>query len=105
MFKRFTFQYFKTSPEIIRLAVMLQIRFPLSLRNVEDLLHERGIEVSHETVRFWWNRFGPMFAAKIRGKRVEAMRAAPLAAGSWHISRSSGKDHTGGSVRVWNIRL
>ncbi len=45
------FKYYKTSPEIIRLAVMLYIRFPLSLRNVEDLLHERGIEVSHETVQ------------------------------------------------------
>ena len=39
------FRYFKTSPEIIRLAVMLSVRFPLSLRNVEDLLHERGIDV------------------------------------------------------------
>ena len=58
------FRYFKTSPEIIRLAVMLYVRFPLSLRNVEDLLHERGIDVSHETVRFWWHRFGPMFAAE-----------------------------------------
>jgi putative transposase len=43
---------------------MTYVRFPLSLRNVEDLLHERGIDVSHETVRFWWNRFGPMFAAE-----------------------------------------
>ena len=60
------FKYFKTSPEIIRLAVMMYIRFPLSLRNVEDLLHERGIDIFHETVRFWWNRFGPMFAAEIR---------------------------------------
>jgi hypothetical protein len=42
--------------------VMLYVRFPLSLRNGEDLLHERGIEISHKTVRFWWNRFGPMFA-------------------------------------------
>jgi putative transposase len=75
MTKRSPFRYFKTSPEIIRLAVMLYIRFPLSLRNVEDLLHERGIEISHETVRFWWNRFGPMFASEIRGQRVEAMRA------------------------------
>jgi len=41
----------------MRLAVMLYVRFPLSLRNVEDLLHERGIEISHETVRFWWNSF------------------------------------------------
>ncbi len=37
------FRYFRTSPEVIRLAVMMYIRFPLSLRNVEDLLHERGI--------------------------------------------------------------
>ena len=65
MIKPSPFRYFKTSPEVIRLAVMLYIRFPLSLRNVEDLLHERGIEVSHETVRFWWNRFGPMLAAEI----------------------------------------
>ncbi|MEM7004982.1 MAG: IS6 family transposase, partial [Pseudomonadota bacterium] len=53
------FRRFSTYPEIIRLAVMLYVRFPLSLRNVEDLLHERGIDVSHETVRFWWYRFGP----------------------------------------------
>ena len=71
MTKRSPFRCFKTSPEIIRLAVMLYVRYPLSLRNVEDLLHERGIDVSHETVRFWWNRFGPMFAAEIRRKRVE----------------------------------
>ena len=75
MTKRSPFRYFKTSPEIIRLAVMLYIRFPLSLRNVEDLLHEGGIEISHKTVRYWWNRFGLMFAAEIRAKRVEAMRA------------------------------
>ena len=52
MTKRSPFRYFKTSPEIIRLAVMMYIRFPLSLRNVEDLLPERGIDISHETVRF-----------------------------------------------------
>lgn len=54
------FRYFMTSPEIIRLAVMLYIRYPLSLGNAEDLLHERGIETSHETVRFLGNTFGPM---------------------------------------------
>jgi len=63
MSKPSPFRYFKTSPEIIRLAVMMYIRFPLSLRNAEDLLHERGIDISHETIRFWWRRFGPMFAA------------------------------------------
>ena len=64
------FRYFKTSPEIIRLAVMMYVRFPLSLRNVEDLLHERGVDICHETVRYWWNRFGPMFAREIRKKRM-----------------------------------
>ena len=77
------FRYFKTSPEIIRLAVMMYVRFPLSLRNVEDLLHERGIDVSHETVRFWWNRFGPMFAAEIRRRRVDRMRA--FSNWQWHV--------------------
>ena len=64
MTKSSLFRYFKTSPEIIRLAVMLYVLFSLSLRNVEDLLHERGIDVSHETVRIRWNRFGPMFAKR-----------------------------------------
>ena len=70
------FRYFKTSPEIIRLAVMLYVRFPLSLRNVEDLLHERGIDISHETVRFWWHRFGPMFAAEIRKRRIQGLKSS-----------------------------
>jgi putative transposase len=52
MTQRSPFRYFKTSPEIIRLPVMLYVRYPLSLRNVEGLLHERGIDISHETVRF-----------------------------------------------------
>ena len=69
------FRYFKTSPEIIRLAVMMYIRFPLSLRQVEDLLHERGIDICYETVRAWWNRFGPVFAADIRKKRSALMRS------------------------------
>ena len=69
------FRYFKTAPEVIRLAVMMYIRFPLSLRQVEDMLHERGIDICHETVRAWWNRFGPMFAAEIRKKRLSSMRA------------------------------
>ncbi len=60
------FRYFNSSPEVTRLAVMMYIRYPLSLRQVEDLLFERGIDISHETVRFWWNRFGPIFAAELR---------------------------------------
>ena len=68
MTKHSPFRYFKTSPEIIRLAVMLYVRFPLSLRNVEDLLHVRGIEISHEIVRFWWNRFGPFYRCESKVK-------------------------------------
>lgn len=56
----FPFRYFITSPEIIRLAVMMYVRSPLSLRNEEDLLHERDIDISHVTVRFWLNKFGPI---------------------------------------------
>ena len=82
MTQRSPFRYFKTSPEVIRLAVMLYVRFPLPLRNVEDLLHERGIEVSHETVRFWWPRFGPMLAAEIRRKRIGQMWSSRW---RWHL--------------------
>jgi len=67
------FRYFNSSPEVIRLVVMMYVRYPLSLRNVEDLLAERGIDIGHETVRFWWNRFGPMFASEIRKRRVTHM--------------------------------
>ena len=62
---------------------MLYVWFPLSLRNVEDLLHEQGIEIRHETVRFWWNRFGPMFAAEIRRNRVSRMRF--YSNWQWHL--------------------
>ena len=71
------FRYFNSSPEVIRLVVMMYVRYPLSLRNVEDLLAERGIDISHEAVRFWWNRFGPMFAAEIRKRRGAHMRGYP----------------------------
>src|SRR6056297_1975280 len=77
MTKHSPFKYFKTSPEIIRLAVMLYVRFPLPLRNVEDLLHERGIDICHETVRYWWLRFGPMFAAEIKKRRIQGLKSSP----------------------------
>lgn len=82
MTKRDPFKYFKTSREIIRLAVMLYVRFPLSLRNVEDLLHERGIDVSHEAIRYWWHRFGPMFASEIRKRRIARMKSSHW---RWHL--------------------
>jgi putative transposase len=68
------FRYFKTSPEIIRQAVMIYVRYPLSLRNVKDVLHDRSIDITHEMVRFWRNRFRTIFAAEILRSRVQAMR-------------------------------
>ncbi|MFT6541259.1 MAG: putative transposase [Maricaulis maris] len=88
------FRYFKTSPEIIRLPVLMYIPFPLSLRNVENLLHERGIDITHEAVRFWWNRFGPLFAKSIRKGRVENGYYSNWA---WHLVevsvRINGESH------------
>lgn len=77
------FRYFDSSPEVIRTVVMMYVKYPLSLRNVENMLAERGIDICHETVRLWWNRFGPMFAAEIRRKRVQKMRA--FTHWRWHL--------------------
>src|SRR5512139_2410296 len=77
------FRYFNSSPEVIRLVVMMYVRFPLSLRNVEDLLAERGIDICHETVRHWWNRFGPLFAADVRRQRTSRMRG--FRQWKWHL--------------------
>jgi putative transposase len=77
------FRCFNSSPEVIRLVVMMYVRFPLSLRNVEDLLFERGIDICHETVRMWWNRFGPMFAGDIRRQRISRMRG--FRHWRWHL--------------------
>ena len=61
------FPYFKTSPEVIRLAViMMYVRYRLSLRQVEDLLFGRGIDMCRETVRLWWNRFGLLVSYRPR---------------------------------------
>jgi putative transposase len=95
MSKSNPFRYFRTSREVIRLAVMMYVRFPLSLRDVEDLLHERGIDVSHESVRFWWNRFGPLFASEIRKARIQRMRS--YSNWQWHLDevfvKINGKTH------------
>ncbi len=73
---------------------MMYVRYPLSLRQVEDLLHERGIDICHETVRFWWNKFGPMFAAEIRKRRVQHHN---YSCWRWHLDevfvRINGETH------------
>ena len=65
-----------------RAVVIMYVRLPLSLRNVEELLQEHGIEIRHETVRFWWHRFGPMLAAEIRRWWVKGLR---LNRWQWHL--------------------
>ena len=83
MTKRSPFRYFKTSAEVIRLAVMFYVRFPLSLSNVVYLPHERRIEVCHETIRYRWNRFGPLFAAEIRKRRADRLKSSSN--WQWHL--------------------
>lgn len=92
------FRYFHSSPDIIRMVVMLYVRYPLSLRNVEDLLFERGYDFCHETVRLWWNRFGPMFAAEIRKRRVNHMRG--FRHWRWHLDEMYVKMN-GEMVYLW----
>ncbi len=77
------FRYLNSSPEVIRLVVMMYVRFPLSLRNVDDLLFKRGIDICHETVRLWWTRFGPLFASEIRKQRASRMRG--FRQWRWHL--------------------
>jgi putative transposase len=65
-------------PEIIRHAVWLYVRFTLSYRDVEDLLAERGLDVSYGTVRRWVLKFGPLFARELRRRR-------PRPTSRWHL--------------------
>src|SRR5438270_8828774 len=69
---------YRFPPEIIQHAIWLYIRFTLSYRDVEDLLAERGIMVSYETVRRWVNHFGPMVAADLLKRR-------PKPHTTWHL--------------------
>lgn len=68
------FRNVNTSPEIIQLGMLMHVRFPRALRNVEDLLRERGIDACHESVRLWGDQLGIYFASKIRKRRSVAMR-------------------------------
>src|SRR5437660_8414491 len=76
--KRISYSGYRFPPEIIRQAIWLYLRFTLSLRDVEDLLAERGIVVSYESIRRWINHFGPMIAADLRRRR-------PRPHTSWHL--------------------
>ena len=79
-----SFRYFKTSPEIIQLAVMLYVRFPLSLRNVEDLLHERGVDVAMNLLGTGGTGLALNFASKIKKRRAGGMQSE----WKWHLMKS-----------------
>ena len=76
--KKISYRGYRFPPEIIQQAIWLYLRFTLSLRDVEDLVAERGIMVSYETVRRWVNHFGPMIAADLRKRR-------PKPHTTWHL--------------------
>ena len=69
---------YRFPPEVIQQAIWLYLRFTLSLRDVEDLLAERGIAVSYETVRRWVNHFGPVIAVDLRKRRLKPHT-------TWHL--------------------
>src|ERR1700722_13506792 len=73
-----SYSRYRFPPEIIHQAIWLYLRFTLSFRDVEDLLTERGIAISYETVRRWVNHFGPIIAAELRKRR-------PKPHATWHL--------------------
>jgi hypothetical protein len=75
---KISYSGYRFPPEIIQQAIWLYLRFTLSLRDLEDLLAERGVEVSYETVRRWVNHFGPMIAADLRKRRLKPHT-------TWHL--------------------
>ena len=75
---KISYSGYRFPPEIIQQAIWLYLRFTLSLRDVEDLLAERGVAVSYETVRRWVNHFGPMIAADLRKRRLKPHT-------TWHL--------------------
>ncbi len=77
------FKYFKTLPKTIYLAVMYYVRYPLSFSQVDDILHERSIDISHETVRLWAESFGSKFAKEIRQNRVGENWHLPFRRREW----------------------
>jgi hypothetical protein len=74
---KISYDGYRFPPEIIQQAIWLYLRFTLSFRDVEDLLAERGVAVSYETVRRWVNHFGPMIAADLRKRRPEGGVTTP----------------------------
>jgi putative transposase len=73
--KPLSFRRHRFLADVIRHAVWLYFRFTLSFRDVEDLLAERGIEVSYETIRCRTIKFGPLFARRLKRRRLAAFES------------------------------
>lgn len=86
-----SFERHRFPADVIRRAVWLYFRFTLSLRDVEEMLTERGVAVSYETVRRWTLKFGPAIAANLRRHR-------PPPSGRWHLDEMVSKI---GGKRMW----
>jgi len=81
-----SYRYHHFPPLVIQHAVWLYLRFTLSYRDVEDLLAERGLDVSYETIRRWVLKFGPAFARRLRKGRMRP-------SGKWHLDESVPRTH------------
>ena len=86
-------------PDVIRHAVWLYLRFTLSYRDVEELLAERGLDVSYETIRRWVLKFGPQFARNLRASRPR--RAANGTSTRWSSQSAASTIGCGG---LWTAR-
>jgi len=84
--RKISYASYRFPPEIIQQAIWLYLRFTLSFRDVEDLLAERGIVVSYETIRRWVNHFGPSIAADLRKRR-------PKPHSIWHLDEGVPRKH------------
>jgi putative transposase len=80
------FQYINSTPEDNRHTEIIYDRHPLTHRQYDDLLFERGLDICHETVRFWWNRLGLVFANEIRKRRIQTRSYSQW---RWHLAKSS----------------
>jgi transposase-like protein len=91
MMTKINYSGYRFPPEIIQQAIWLYVRFTLSFRDVEDLLAERGIVVSYETVGRWVNHFGPNIAADLRKRR-------PKPHTTWHLDEGAPRRREGGAM-------
>ena len=98
---RHPFRHFDGSPEVTRVPEMMYARQPPSIRPGEDVPFGRGPDLCHAAVQFWWNRFGPTFAAEIRKKWPAAVRSV----NAGPVATSPNRSSIGDRFRVRSLSL